>query len=120
MPVPQPLLEKSTEEVREELVGFPDETIDAVMRFREDGGLDSLNDVVLRVIEYYLPRDSEKRLSEMPETTLLVDDLGADSLLLAEVAFKLEELCGLPIDLQTGEPPQTLGDLLEIVRNKLG
>ena len=120
MPVPPPLLEKSTEEVRDELVGFPDETIDAVMRFREDGKLESLNDLVLRVIEYYLPREKQQPLAGMPETTRLFDELGADSLLLAEVAFKLEELCGMPIDLQSGEPPETLGDLLGLLREKLG
>ncbi len=120
MPVPQPLLEKSAEEVREELVGFPDETIDAVMRFREDGELASLNDLVLRVIEYYLPPEKQQPLAELPETTRLFDELGADSLLLAEVAFKLEELCGMPIDLQSGEPPETLGDLLGHLREKLG
>lgn len=120
MPVPPPLLEKSADDVREELVGFPDETIDAVMRFRENGEVETLNEVVLRVIEYYLPRERQQHLAEMPESTRLFEELGADSLLLAEVAFKLEELCGTPIDLQSSNPPETLGDLLRFVREKLG
>ena len=120
MPVPPPLLEKSPDDVREELAGFPDETIDAVLRFREDGEVETLKGVVLLVIEYYLPREKQQPLAELPEETRLFDELGADSLLLAEVAFKLEELFGVPIDLQSGEPPETLGDLLGFLREKLG
>jgi len=120
MPVPPPLLEKSSEDIREELAGFPDETIDSVMRFRENGEVETLGEVVLRVIEYYLPREKQQSLLELPETTRLFDELGADSLLLAEVAFKLEELFGVPIDLQSGQPPETLGDLLGFLREKLG
>lgn len=120
MPVPPPLLEKSVDVVREELAGFPDETVDMVMRFREDGEVESLTLMVLLVIEYYLPRDKKQSLAELPESTKLFDELGADSLLMAEVAFKLEELLGTPIDLQSGNPPETLGDLLGILREKLG
>jgi len=120
MPVPSPLLEKSPEDVREELAGFPEASIDAVMRFREAGSVETLTQVVLRVIEYYLPRDKQRSLASLPESTRLFDELGADSLLLAEVAFKLEELFGIPIDLQSGTPPETLGDLLGFLREKLG
>lgn len=120
MPVPPPLLEKSTDDLREELAGFPDATIDAVLQFREDGEINSLNSVVLLVIEYYLPREKQQSLAALPESTKLFDELGADSLLLAEVAFKLEELFGMPIDLQSGNPPETLGDLLGFLREKLG
>jgi acyl carrier protein len=119
MSVPSQLLEKSTDAVREELAGFPDETVEAVMRFREAGDVATLTDVVLRVIEYYLPRDKQQHLAGLPESTRLFDELGADSLLLAEVAFKLEELFGIPIDLQTGTPPETLGDLIDLLRTKL-
>ncbi|MFT4549669.1 MAG: acyl carrier protein [Pseudoalteromonas tetraodonis] len=120
MSVPASLLEKSPEDVREELAGFPDSTIDAVLSFREEGNVDSLTKVVLLVIEYYLPRDKQQSLGGLPESTRLFDELGADSLLLAEVAFKLEELFGMPIDLQSGTPPETLGDLLGFLREKLG
>jgi acyl carrier protein len=120
MSVPPPLLEKSPESVREELAGFPEATIEAVMRFREDGEVESLSDVVLLVIEYYLPRDKQQSLADLPESTKLFGELGADSLLLAEVAFKLEELFGIPIDLQSGTPLETLGDLLGLLREKLG
>lgn len=119
MPVPSPLLEKSPEDVREELAGFPEATIESVMRFRDSGDAETLTEVVLLVIEYYLPRDKQRQLSGLPESTRLFDELGADSLLLAEVAFKLEELFGVPIDLQTGTPPETLGDLLGFMREKL-
>jgi acyl carrier protein len=119
MSVPAPLVEKSPEEIQEELAGFPDATIDAVMRFREDGEVDTLTELVLRVIEYYLPRDKKLSLIGMPETTRLFDELGADSLLLAEVAFKLEELFGIPIDLQSGAPAETLGDLMGYLRQRL-
>lgn len=120
MPVPSPLLEKSADDVREELAGFPDEAVEAVMRFREGGSLEALNEVVLRVIEYYLPREKQRSLVGLPESTKLFDELGADSLLMAEVTFKLEELFGLPIDMQAGaEPPETLGDLLSILRGRL-
>ncbi len=112
MSVPAALVEKSSEEIREELAGFPEPTIDAVMRFREKGNADTLTEIVLRVIEYYLPRDKQSSLVGMPDSTRLFDELGADSLLMAEVAFKLEELFGIPIDLQSGAPAETLGDLM--------
>lgn len=113
------LAEKSPEEIQEELLGFPDATIDAVMRFRNDGGVEALTEVVLRVMEYYLPRDRLVSLQDLPESTHLADDLGADSLLIAEVGFKLEELLGVGIDLQSGTPVETLGDLIAILRQRL-
>jgi len=119
MSVPAPLVQKSSAEIQEELAGFPDAAIDAVMRFRADGEVGTLTEVVLRVIEYYLPRDKQVSLLGMPESTKLFDELGADSLLLAEVAFKLEELFGIPIDLNSGAPPETLGDLIGFLRERL-
>ena len=47
MPVPPPLLEKSVDVVREELAGFPDETVDIVMQFRDDGEVETLTKMVL-------------------------------------------------------------------------
>jgi acyl carrier protein len=120
MPVPAPLLEKSPDDIREELAGFPQATIDAVLRFREVGGVGALGDVILLVIEDYLPREKQQPLAGLPESTRLSDELGADSLLLAEVAFKLEELFGVPVELQSGTPPATLGDLLAFLRERLG
>jgi len=119
MSVPATLVEKSSDEIREELAGFPEPTIDAVMRFREDGNAEALTEMVLRVIEYYLPRDKKVSLVGMPHSTRLFDELGADSLLMAEVAFKLEELLGIPIDLQAGPPAETLGDLIALLGQRL-
>ncbi|MGI9243286.1 MAG: acyl carrier protein [Verrucomicrobiales bacterium] len=119
MSAPAALAEKSPEEIREELLGFPETTIDAVMRFRSDGGIETLTEVVLRVIEYYLPRDKQVALLDLPASTHLSDDLGADSLLIAEVGFKLEELLGVGVDLQAGTPVETLGDLIAILRQRL-
>ena len=120
MPVPPPLLEKSSDDVREELAGFPEETIDAVLRFRENGEIDTLSEVVLKVIEYYLPRDKQQSLADMPEETRLFDELGADSLLLAEVTFKLGDVFGVSIEMENASPPETLGELLGVLREKLG
>ena len=71
MPVPPPLFEKSTDEVREELAGFPDETIDAVMRFREDGELESLNEVVVGAAW----PDQKERFRRLKESVLLIQQL---------------------------------------------
>jgi len=120
MAAPKKLQEKSPEEIRGELIGFPAPAVDAALAFRETGAIEPLEELVLGVVEFYLPQRRAHPLRGLPPTTRFVEDLGVDSLTLAELAFKLDGLFGVPIETREVAQLRTLGELSAFLRRKLG
>ncbi len=115
-----PLSHRQPEEIRAMLAGFPSTTVDAVLRLRDHPDADALECAVLKVTEFYLPKAAAKSLTGQPETARLREDLGIDSLTLAEAAFKIDELLGVPIESHALAGLGTLGDLRTFLRQKSG
>ena len=120
MPVPPRLLEKSPDAIRAELAGFPPAAVGAVLRFREAGDDASLGALVLAMLAFYRPKTHTAALGSLPPETRFREELGIDSLTLTEMVFKLDELLGVPIELREVAHVQTLGELQEFLRGKLG
>jgi acyl carrier protein len=112
-------LAKSEARLREELVGFNATTVEAVLRLRECGTTESLRAVLPGMIAFHLPRSKRPPPEPLPDEMRLREDIGLDSLALTEMAFKLEELIGVPIETREVGGITTVGELLGFLENKL-
>jgi acyl carrier protein len=119
MPLPAVFLAKSEACIREELVGFGAATVEAVLRLRECGTPDALRAVLPGMIAFHLPRSKRPPLEPLPDEMRLREDIGLDSLALTEMAFKLEELIGVPIEIREVGGITTVGGLLDFLESKL-
>lgn len=117
---PATLTALSPEVLRESLRGFPAGTLETVLRFRETPTRSTLDATLRAVLEFYLPRAGRRSLAEVPGTTRLREDLGVDSLSLAEALFKWDDLLAVPIQTQEAAGIQTLDELLAFFADKVG
>ncbi|MGI8603355.1 MAG: acyl carrier protein [Verrucomicrobiales bacterium] len=115
----QTLQQKSEEQVREELRGFPEDAVLSVLRLREDFTAGRLDATVRHVLGFYLPKARACALEALPKETRLREDLGVDSLTMAEAAFKFDELFGVSIETRETAGIETLGDLHAFLVRKL-
>jgi len=102
------------------LTGFPPGTLDAMLRFQRSPERGVLRELLPGFIGHHLPAGATP-LSEPPsDGTRLVRDLGLDSLALAEMAFKMEDLFGFTVETREVADLETIGDLLAFLHAKLG
>lgn len=120
MPGPLFFFEKSPDQIRLELSGFPAPAIDAALRFRGERHLADLDDAVTAAVGLYIPKGSPFPHNAISAQTRLREDLGMDSLTLTEMMFKFDELLGVPIETREAAHLQTVGQLHEFLRAKLG
>ena len=57
---------------------------------------------------------------KITETTVFVDDLGADSLDMFRIVMAMEELYDIEIDDETADGIRTIEDALDVVRARTG
>jgi acyl carrier protein len=88
-------------------------------RFQADGDPLALDPVLLAILEDFIPRTPAHPLAELPGSTLLIDDLGFDSLAITEVVFFTEDLFGINISNQEIVQVRTLDDLRRFLRCKV-
>ncbi len=108
------LLAKNPETLRDELLGFSDDCVAAVLRFRETGDFEHFWAGMPGMVSYHLPsKAARQELTEanFTEELRLSQDLGLDSLSLMEMAFKLDELTGVRIETHEMTNIRTVGDL---------
>lgn len=83
--------------VQENLEGFPPAVIAAYLDFAETGDLARLDDVILGVLQFYLAKPPSAPLATLPGSTKLVQDLGCDSLTMADMVFRAEGLFAIKL-----------------------
>ena len=110
---------KSEDDIRTELRGFPASAVEAVLALRGDFSADRLRAALLGVLEFYLPKSAARSLAGVPDTARLSEDMGVDSLSLAEAAFKLDELLTVPIETHETAQVKTVGELHTLLCRKL-
>jgi len=100
----------------DKLSRYAPEVREAFWRFRKNGSAADVQIVVLAMIREYLPKPSDAPITDEQR---LIEDLGYDSLAVAEVIFAFEDLFGLRIE--TGEIMQldTVGSLKVFIEKKL-
>jgi acyl carrier protein len=115
----EPLQAKSEADIREELRGFPEDSVAAILRLRENFTAAELDVAMRHVLAFYLPKERCRSLDDLPAEARLREDLGVDSLTMAEAAFKFDELLGAPVDVHDTANVHTLGDLHALLKSKL-
>jgi acyl carrier protein len=114
-----PYAEKSAEQIRSDLRGFAPSCVEAALRYREDGQFETFARMLPGMIEFHLPNGATKPPAELKDSLRLNQDLGLDSLALTEMAFKLDDLFGIPIETREVMGVETVRDLKSFLRRKL-
>jgi acyl carrier protein len=96
---------------------FPSEIRDAYRRFRADGAPADLQAVVLAVLLEHMPKRNQDPLTDEMH---LIEDLGYDSLAVAEMVFFFEDLFQVRIGNQELLGVRTVGDVRRFVTRKIG
>jgi acyl carrier protein len=103
-----------------QLSRFPVEVRDAYRRFRATGDSASVQVVVLGALREFLPKASPLPADAAPADGLrLIEDLGYDSLAVAEIVFFFEDLFQVTINNREITSVHTVGDLRHFVGSKL-
>jgi acyl carrier protein len=119
MKIPAGLANRSESEIRAELTGFPAPAVDALVRLREGCHRAGLRTALLATLEFYLPRHAGRSLAGTSDDARLREDLGLDSLALAEAAFKLDDVLGIPVETREVGNLATVGELLDFFCSRL-
>ena len=103
------------------LNSFPSAIREAHARWLSDHDPHALATVVIAIVAFHLPPGIRAQYSEnLPETSRLVEDLGFDSLILAEIIFFIEDLYQVSISNDDLRRIHTVADLRAFVLNKIG
>lgn len=109
---------ETSPEIPSALTGYPTVATDAFLRYQASREASDLEIFLLRALDFLLERDPSKSLVDLPKETRLMDDLGADSLLVAELVFLLEDLFEMRLDNQALAAVSSLGDLQALVQRE--
>ena len=99
-----------------QLQRFPLEVRDAYRCFLSTGDIDALHQVVLAVVRDFMPRPSDVALTDGMR---LIEDLGYDSLAVAETVFFLEDLLQVRIETKELLQVRSVGELRNFVTRKV-
>lgn len=102
------------------LAKFPSKIKAKHKLFLETGNLEALDEVVLAVILDHQPSIARKTTEgEIPDEARLIEDLGFDSLALAEIVFFFEDLYKVTISNEELKAITTMGEIRAFVRTKV-
>ena len=110
---------KSAGQISNELLGFPPPCRAAALRYHEHGDFEDLTAMLPGFIAFHLPSGTARPPEPLADTLHLQEDLGLDSLALTEMAFKLEDLLGITIEIREVVGIQTVGDLKAFLKRRL-
>ena len=113
------LAETNHADLHEALRRCSPETVAAAVRFREQGDVAAIPDVVFGIIERYQPATATVQLAEANESTRLIEDLGLDSLTLLEIVMTIEDVLKVRIENEALREIRTLSQLNAFLRDKI-
>ena len=119
MNLPEAFLRKPPERLRQELAGMPGEVLEAALRLQVNGRFSELEALLPGFITYHLPPKTAPPPDPLPRDFRLREDIGLDSLALSEMAFKLDEVFGVPIETTEVAHVMTVEDLCAFLTTKL-
>jgi acyl carrier protein len=104
-----------------QLARFPQEIRDAFTRYRTTGDLEDAQIVVSAALLDFLPTSSRRdAAAELADSMRLMEDLGYDSLAIAEIVFFFEDLFAVKIETKDLREIGTVGQLRGFVAGKIG
>jgi acyl carrier protein len=102
------------------LLRFPAEVRDAYQSFRRSGDEAALRVVILAAVRDFMPRGSaQSRAEPLRLEQRLIEDLGFDSLAVAETVFFFEDLFKVTIKNEDILALHTVGELCDFVARRL-
>lgn len=102
-----------------QLARYPVEARDAYERFRTTGDVAALSLVILAAVRDFMPKRSLGVGMELRSDMKLMEDLGYDSLAVAETVFFFEDLFKVRIQNTELMTVRTIGELEQFVVKKL-
>ena len=105
--------------VQENLQGFPPAVVEAYLSFADTRDPSRLDEVVLGVLQFYLAKPPAVPLATLPGGTRLIEDLGCDSLTMADLLFISETLFEITLVDADVARITTLDELREHFRRSL-
>ncbi|HEY1764622.1 MAG TPA: phosphopantetheine-binding protein [Opitutaceae bacterium] len=97
---------------------FPAEVLESFQRYRANGDASAVEAVVIAAVVDYRPAGSVTT-QPITDRTRLLEDLGYDSVAVAELVFFLEDLFGMTISNEDILAVSSIGDLRACVVRKL-
>ena len=94
-------------------------TIEKAVEFRKTGNPELVGDVVIGIIERFVEPDKRDALKNPPDSLVIIDDLGLDSLTMVEIVFAVEDAIGTTIDEDEVQKLRTLGDIKNFIKEKV-
>jgi acyl carrier protein len=100
------------------LARFPTDVRDAFALFLAVGDVDALDTVLFAIVRDFLPRKNPVAAGPLPDNARLIEDLGFDSLAIAEIVFFMEDLFQIKISNAEIQQVSTVGQLRAFVLRK--
>jgi acyl carrier protein len=100
------------------LARFPADVRDAFARFLAAGDVEALDTVLFAVVRDFLPKKNPSAAGPLPDNTRLIEDLGFDSLAIAEIVFFMEDLFLIKISNAEIQQVGSVGQLRAFVLRK--
>lgn len=113
-------LERLSEaEIAHMLRGFPDAAVSGAIALRTKSGAADFEACLFGILAFYLPAGTKAPAAVPPADTRLREDLGLDSLSLAEAMFKVEELFNITVENTEIVKIETIADARRLLMEKL-
>ncbi len=110
---------KSPQEIRDAMTGLSESSIAAALAFAAAPDRNHLESCVLGFLEGYRPKGSPTLIAPPLPDTRLREELGIDSLSMAEALFKVDEVFDVPIESSEAVDLETWADLISFLEKKL-
>ena len=112
------LTEDEIEDIRRNFSSCSEETVNAIVKFRQGGDLGELPAIVRGIVERYLPEEGKEAFREAtPETPL--ETLQVDSLAMLEIVLDIQDAVDISIDDSEIREFRTLGDVRAFLEAKI-
>lgn len=95
------------------------ETIEAIVSFRQTGDASFIPVIVYGIIQRYIPSGKSTDISRLGDDTRLIEDLEIDSLTMLEVVLSVEEALQIRIENEELTQILTLGEVKKFVAEKI-
>lgn len=106
-------------QLRESLKRCSPETIKAALAYRRSRDAELVPIIVLGIIERFLEIEYREKIREGHDSSLLVEDLGVDSLMMVEIVILIEEVLGMSIENEELLELRTIGDVKSLLHRKI-
>lgn len=112
------LTDEQIAEIRQQFKRCSDETVDAIVGFRQTGDTSLLPKIVKGVVQRYLPADKQELLKNATEDTNLAE-LQIESLTMLEIVLDIQDAVDVVIEDAELREVRTMADVRKFLEQKL-